>query len=80
MRELERQLQKKSKKKDVGDQTPNPHEMFMENLSDQLGEYLGTQVSIAVGKKKGTGKMTISFYSNEQFEGILDTFHFTPKS
>ena len=80
VRELERQLQKKSKKKDVGDQTPNPHEMFMENLSDQLGEYLGTQVSIAVGKKKGTGKMTISFYSNEQFEGILDTFHFTPKS
>ncbi len=80
VRELERQLKKRSKKKEGGDKIPTPGEMLMDNLSSQLGEHLGTQVSITLGKKKGSGKLTISFYSNEQFEGILDTFHFKTKS
>ena len=79
VRELERQLKKRTKKRGE-DRVPNPREMLMENLSNQLGEHLGTQVSITLGKKKGCGKLTISFYSNEQFEGILDTFHFKTKS
>jgi hypothetical protein len=54
--------------------------MFMDNLSTQLGEHLGTQVSISLGKKKGSGKLSISFYTNEQFEGLLDSFQFKPKS
>ena len=79
VRELERQLKKRTKKK--GEQVEqNPREMLMDNLGIQLGEHLGTQVSISLGKKKGAGKLNISFYSNEQFEGILDTFNFKPKS
>jgi ParB family chromosome partitioning protein len=80
VRELERQLKKRSKKKNENSIEPTPGEMLMENLSEQLGEHLGTQVSVSLGKKKGSGKMTISFYSNEQFEGILETFNFKPKS
>ncbi len=79
VRELERQLKKRPKKND--DQVEqNPLGMLMDNLSSQLGEHLGTQVSISLGNKKGTGKLNISFYSNEQFEGILDAFNFKPKS
>lgn len=80
VRELERQLQKRAKKKSVGATEQTPAEMLMDNLSEQLGEHLGTQVSISLGKKKGSGKMAISFYTNEQFEGILETFNFKPKS
>jgi len=80
VRELERQLKNRSKKKNETPTEPTPGEMLMDNLGEQLGEHLGTQVSISLGKKKGSGKMTISFYSNEQFEGILETFHFKPKS
>lgn len=80
VRELERQLKNRSKKKNEKPAEPTPGEMLMDNLGEQLGEHLGTQVSISLGKKKGSGKMTISFYSNEQFEGILETFNFKPKS
>ncbi len=80
VRELERQLQRRAKKKSVGATEQTPAEMLMDNLSEQLGEHLGTQVSISLGKKKGSGKMAISFYTNEQFEGILETFNFKPKS
>lgn len=80
VRELERQLQRRAKKKSVGATEQTPAEMLMDNLSEQLSEHLGTQVSISLGKKKGSGKMAISFYTNEQFEGILETFNFKPKS
>jgi len=80
VRELERQVKVRSAAKDSVATEQDPLEMFMDNLSGQLEEHLGTQVSIHVGKKKGTGKMSISFYSNEQFEGILHRFGFTPKS
>jgi hypothetical protein len=52
----------------------------MDNLSVQLGEHLGTQVSISLGSKKGSGKVSISFYNNDQFEGLLGTFNFKPKT
>ena len=80
VRELERQVKVRSAAKNSVATEQDPLEMFMDNLSGQLEEHLGTQVSIHVGKKKGTGKMSISFYSNEQFEGILHRFGFIPKS
>ena len=81
VRELESQLKKLSGTKPTtqkGD--PDPHAMFMNHLATQLGNELGTKVSIAVGKKKGSGKLLISFYDNAQFEGILDRMGFKPKS
>ncbi len=80
VRELERQLKKRTTKISMQKTEQDPHEMFISNLSSQLEEHLGTQVSITLGKKKGSGKLSISFYSNEHFEGILNTFNFKPKS
>ncbi len=80
VRELERQLKKRTKKVSLQKTEHDPLEMFMDNLSSQLEEHLGTQVSITLGKKKGSGKLVISFYDNEHFEGILNTFNFKPKS
>ncbi|MBT4529985.1 MAG: ParB/RepB/Spo0J family partition protein [Phycisphaerae bacterium] len=80
VRELERQLKKRTTKISMQKTERDPHEMFMSNLGSQLEEHLGTQVSITLGKKKGSGKLSISFYSNEHFEGILNTFNFKPKS
>jgi len=79
VRELERQVKKRSVKQ-MNKTKPNPAEMFMHHLSTQLGDHLGTQVSISLGKKKGSGKLSITFYTNEQFEGILEAFNFTPSS
>ena len=50
--------------------------MYFENLSTQLGDHLGTKVTIVPGKKQGSGKISLSFYSNEQFEGILERLDF----
>ncbi len=80
VRELERQLKKHAKKSFTKLDKPDPLEMYMDNLGRQLGEHLGTQVSISLGSKKGSGKVSISFYSNDQFEGILDKFDFKPTS
>ena len=80
VRELERQLKKRNGKKNREEPELDPLEMYTANLSNQLEEHLGTQVSISLGKKKGSGKLSISFYSNEQFEGILRVFNFKPKT
>ena len=80
VRELERQLKKRKRDGQKMATDADPKEMFMQNLAEQLGDHLGTQVSISLGKKKGSGKLTLSFYSNEQFEGLLDMINFSPKS
>ena len=82
VRELERQLKKQSsKKKSMGQDEPDdPRSMYIENLSNQLGEHLGTKVQVIFGSKKGTGKISISFYDNDQFDGLLEKLHFSPKS
>lgn len=80
VRELERQLKKRKRDGQKMVMDADPKEMFMQNLAEQLGDHLGTQVSISLGKKKGSGKLTLSFYSNEQFEGLLDMINFSPKS
>lgn len=81
VRELERQLKKQTGRNSTKAKTEQTAlEMYMQNLADQLGNHLGTKAIISVGKKKGTGKLTIEFYSNDQFEGILDTLNFKPKS
>jgi|TARA_B100000959_G_C14955261_1_gene613435 ParB family chromosome partitioning protein len=80
VRELERQLKRSGKKISKDSKNTDPLEMYMDNLSVQLGEHLGTQVSISLGSKKGSGKVSISFYNNDQFEGLLGTFNFKPKT
>jgi ParB family chromosome partitioning protein len=81
VRELESQLKKLSNCKPTKvQQEQGALEMYMLSLADQLGMHLGTKVTIGLGKKKGTGKLTLDFYSNDQFEGLLDQLRFKPKS
>ena len=81
VRELERQLKKRSSKSSGAKPAdPDARTMYMENLSAQLGDHLGTKVTIVPGKKQGSGKISLSFYSNEQFEGILKRLDFKANS
>lgn len=48
------------------------------DLEKRLGVHLGTRVGISLGRKKGQGKMTINFFSLEQFDGLLEKLGFDP--
>ena len=48
------------------------------DLEKRLGAHLGTRVAISLGRKKGQGKMTINFFSLEQFDGLLERVGFDP--
>lgn len=78
VRELERQLKKQGGDKKTMVLGDDPQAMYMEHLAGQLGDHLGTKVHISLGKKKGSGKVSIDFYDNDQFEGILDRLQFKP--
>ena len=82
VRELERQLKISVQVNKRTMQRPEPSavDMFAENMSMQLGDHLGTKVKIALGSKKGSGKLLIEFYDNEQLEGIFDRLAFKPKT
>ena len=41
------------------------------DLERRIGEQLGTRVAIRPGRKKGTGKLTIEFYSLDAFDDLL---------
>lgn len=42
------------------------------NLERELGDHLGTRVAIRLGRKAGTGKIVIEFFSLDQFDGLTD--------
>ena len=54
----------------------DPH---LQDLQKQLGEHLGTKVSIQQGKKKGTGRLIVDFYTLDQFDGLLEQLGFSCK-
>jgi ParB family chromosome partitioning protein len=82
VRELERQLKKvNASAKSSGEKVqPSALDMFAENMSTQLGDYLGTKVKVTLGPKKGSGKLMIEFFNNDQLEGIFDQLGFKPKT
>lgn len=55
----------------------SPRSAHLNDLERRLGEHLGTKVHIKAGRGKGAGRLMIQFYSNEQFEGILDRLGFS---
>lgn len=77
VRTLEQRVSQLSKGSQAGVPTApiagNPH---LQDLQRQLGEHLGTKVTIASGKKKGAGRLTIDFYSLDQFDGLMDRLGF----
>ncbi len=55
---------------------PAQRQAHMADLEEALGKHLGTKVRITTGRKKGTGKVSIEFYSLEQFDGLLERLQF----
>jgi ParB family chromosome partitioning protein len=50
-----------------------PAHAHIEKLQESLSEHLGTKVQIVSGKKKGTGKLVVEFFTFAQFEGVLES-------
>ena len=45
---------------------------YLADLEQQIAEQLQTKVHIRPGRKKGSGKLTIEFYSLDQFDALLE--------
>jgi ParB family transcriptional regulator, chromosome partitioning protein len=56
--------------------TPSLLRTHLTDLQKRLSEHLGTKVRIRPGRKKGSGSMTIDFYTLDQFEGLLTRLQF----
>ena len=48
-----------------------PRAAHLADLEQQIGRQLGTKVQVRTGRKKGSGSLTIDFYSMDQFENLL---------
>ena len=46
------------------------------DIERQLSDHLGTRVRVHPGKKKGTGRLTIEFYTLDQFDGLMERLGF----
>lgn len=44
---------------------------YLDDLERQIGEQLGTKVSIKTARKKGAGTLSIDFYSIDQFDELV---------
>jgi len=49
----------------------SPASVHVAALQRQIGEALGTRVTIEQGRTKGSGRLIIEYYSLDQFEGLL---------
>lgn len=79
VRTLEREVQRavdRAKGSTVprGTSTPPMRSAHISSLEDKLTRALGTRVQLQLGRRKGTGKMTIEFFSLEQFDGLIARF------
>ncbi|MFA9478467.1 ParB/RepB/Spo0J family partition protein [Phycisphaerales bacterium AB-hyl4] len=45
---------------------------YLADLEQQLAEQLETRVRIRPGRKKGSGTLSVEFYSLEQFDGLME--------
>ena len=77
VREVERRVQQAPPTGAGSTETRSSH---VADLEEKLGAHLGTKVRINLGRKKGTGKLSLDFYSLEQFDGLLDKLGFVPPS
>jgi len=48
----------------------------LRDLERQLEQHLGTRVRLTPGRKKGAGKLTIEFYSFDEFDGLMQRLGF----
>lgn len=75
VRELERRIRLALDQSDLspasavtGGSRPSAH---LADLERKLSEHIGSRVTIQLGRKKGTGRLVIEFFSLDQFDGVL---------
>jgi ParB family chromosome partitioning protein len=83
VRELERRVQLVQKGGSVVPRgTSNPssevtaRDANVADLERQLADHLGTRVRLQLGRKKGSGRLTIEFYNLDQFDGLMQKIGF----
>ena len=57
-----------------------PRTPHVVDLEKRLAQHLGTKVGISLGRQKGRGRVTIEFFSLEQFDGVLQKIGFDPNA
>lgn len=85
VRETERRVQKmpsepkegvsEDERTAAGGRTPH-----VVDLEKRLAQHLGTKVAISLGRKKGRGRLSLEFFSIEQFDGLLQKIGFDPNA
>ncbi len=70
VRKISRQVSPDS---ELDKSTPNKpaKSVYLADLEQQIAQQLGTRVKIRAGRKKGSGSMTIDFYSLDQFDSLI---------
>jgi ParB family chromosome partitioning protein len=83
VRELERRIQLAQKGGSVvprGTTQPNnevtARDANVADLERQLADHLGTRVKLQLGRKKGSGRLTVEFYNLDQFDGLMQKIGF----
>lgn len=83
VRELERRVQQSNAVNVLKDATydpntaePSPRTANVADLERKLGEHLGTKVALQLGRKKGSGRLILEFYSLDQFDGLMNRLGF----
>jgi len=77
VRELERRIRRRQRAAAAPASGGSvPQKAHLQDLQRRLGEHLGTKVLIQSGRKKGSGRLIISFYSLDEFEGLLHRIGF----
>ena len=83
VRELERRVQHALAAKPSSPATasrpesePGQRTANVADLERRLGEHLGTKVSLQLGRKKGSGRLIVDFYTLDQFDGLMSRFGF----
>jgi ParB family chromosome partitioning protein len=82
VRQLEREVQQinagpvKPEAASTSPTEPNAKQANIADLEKQLSEHLGTRVAVQLGRKKGSGRLLIDFFSLDQFDGLMDKMGF----
>ncbi|MSR34294.1 MAG: ParB/RepB/Spo0J family partition protein [Phycisphaerales bacterium] len=77
VRALEREVQRlsaESKGRVPRGTQPARRQANVKDLETRLSQLLGTRVTIQLGRKPNTGKVSMEFFSLDQFEGMLAKF------
>jgi hypothetical protein len=60
----------------VAGKEPTARDANVADLEKQLADYLGTRVKLQLGRKKGSGRLVLDFYTLDQFDGLMQKIGF----